>query len=290
MLKKFSRLLAVAVLAALPSISQAADKLEHRVETIPGTTVKFELVKLPPGKVTIKPGREAEPVTAEVKNIWIGKHEVTWDEYDIFAFGLDIPDEKAKQEAVGKTRPSKPYAAPDYGFGHNGYPCMSVHYRSAEAYCTWLSQKAGKKYRLPTEAEWEYAARGGVEKPEPMDEEALKAAAWTVENALEGVEEKPETADGSSHPVGKKAPNGYGLYDMIGNVAEWVHNPDPDQKPITKGGSWKHKAAAILKSDHPTAYRQQLLGSWQQRDPQDPKSTWWLSDGPHIGFRVVCEE
>jgi formylglycine-generating enzyme required for sulfatase activity len=252
--------------------------------------VKWEMVKIPAGEFTFKPGRDAEPQKVAIKSIWIAKHELTWDEYDIFAFGLDIPDEKAKQESVGKTRPSKPYAAPDYGFGHHGYPCMSVHYKSAEVYCKWLSEKTGKKFRLPTEAEWEYAARGGAAEPAAMDEEALKKHAWIEANAKEGVQEAENTIDGSTHPVGKKLPNAFGLHDMLGNVAEWVHNPDPDQqKPIARGGSWKHKLPQLL-AGHPTAYRQLLQSSWQTRDPQDPKSTWWLSDGPHIGFRIVCEE
>src|SRR5688500_12963407 len=119
------------VIAPIVALADAP-KLEVRVETMPMDNfkhVKWEMVKIPAGEFECKPGRDAEPQKVAVKNGWIGKHEVTWDEFDIFAFGLDIADEKAKQESVGVPRPSKPYAAPDYGFGHHGFAAISIHYR-----------------------------------------------------------------------------------------------------------------------------------------------------------------
>src|SRR5688500_5155905 len=135
-------LLALCGLSGAAAAQAPASSPTSYRETIPGTLVGFEMV-LVPGRAGAKP-------------FFLGRTEVTWDVYDVFMLGLD---EKAPAGGVDATaRPSKPYGAPDYGWGHAGYPVISVAREAAEAFTAWLSKKTGKQYRLPTEQEWEQAA------------------------------------------------------------------------------------------------------------------------------------
>jgi formylglycine-generating enzyme required for sulfatase activity len=195
----------------------AEESSRSSVETIPGTLVKFEMVSIPGATVAVadpaKPGAQRQETVAPFA---IGKTEVTWDEYDVFVFQLDLPEEKRtppppKGHPDAASRPSRPYGAPDRGFGHQGYPVISVTFHAAEQYCRWLSAKTGKKYRLPTEAEWEYACRAG----------AGSSSASTARTGLEQHAWFWDNADDTTHPVGKKGPNAWGLHDMLGNAAEW---------------------------------------------------------------------
>ncbi len=247
------------------------------VETIPGTTVKFEMVPVPGAPVSVANARGGAAGQTKGKALWMGKTEVTWDAYDIFAFRLDqSQSEQAKGSAPNSadatSRPSKPYGAPDRGFGHQGYPAIGMTYQAAEAYCRWLSGKTGKKYRLPTEAEWEHAARAGVAKAGPLPKSELDKYAWHWDNAQD-----------KTQAVATKAPNTWGLHDMLGNVAEWCTGADG--KPVVRGGSYNDNADKV----HPGA-RAVQAPDWNATDPQDPKSKWWLADAPFVGFRVVREE
>jgi formylglycine-generating enzyme required for sulfatase activity len=234
-------------------------------ETIPGTLVTFDMVGVPAGKITMPdPSKKDSSVTVEIKPFWIAKTEATWDQYDVFVFKLDQPqDEPAGTDAV--SRPSKPYGTADRGYGHKGYPAINESYLGAEQFCKWLSVKTGKKYRLPTEAEWEYACRAG--QPEPAGKQ-LEAVAWFAQE--------------QTHAVGKKSPNAWGIYDMLGNVGEWC--VDMAGKPVVCGPSFMDSADNVK----PSARRYQNP-LWQANDPQSPKSKWWLSDGEFVGFRVIRE-
>ncbi len=249
--------------AFYPCATFSQTTLSPFTETISGTSVKFEMIPLPAGTITIN------KTAVEIKPVWIGKTEVTWDEYDIYAFKLDEKENQKIGELDAIARPTKPYGAPDRGFGHRGYPALSMTFHAAQEYCRWLSAKTGKKYRLPTEAEWEYACRAGeVEKISPA---RLDQRAWFWDNA-----------EDKTHPVAAKQPNTWGLYDMLGNAAEWVAGQDG--KPVVAGGSYKYKAAQL----HSGA-RAKQMPMWNMTDPQMPKSKWWLSDATFVGFRVVCE-
>jgi formylglycine-generating enzyme required for sulfatase activity len=215
-------------------------------ETIPGTLVTFEMALVPGG-----PG---------VKPFHIGRTEVTWDLYDVFALGLDAP-RAGGGNADAVARPSRPYGAPDYGWGHAGYPAISIAREAADAFTAWLSAKTGKQYRLPTEAEWEHAAT--LAGP-PSD-----AVAWHRGNATS-----------RTRPVASRAPDALGLFDLFGNAAEWVAAPDGAR--VTRGGSFRDPLAALG-----PAAREEQDDSWNERDPQLPKSQWWLSDAPFVGFRLA---
>ena len=220
-------------------------------ESIAGTLVTFEMVLIADG------GR---------KPFYMSRTEVTWDLYDVYALGLDKPSGSAGADAAA--RPSQPYGAPDQGWGHAGYPVIGVTRDAAEAFCRWLSTKTGKTYRLPNEDEWADAAALAAGSS-PLTAERLSALAWHRENAA-----------GRTHPVGTKAPDAIGLFDLFGNAAEWVAAGEGAR--VVRGGSHRDPPSAV----GPSARRVQDP-SWNERDPQLPKSQWWLSDAPFVGFRIV---
>ena len=224
-------------------------------ESISGTLVTFEMVPVPGGTVTL------DGKAIKVEPFQIGRTEVTWDMYDVFALGLDA---KESRGADAVARPSRPYGAPDYGWGHAGYPAISVAHPAAQAFASWLSTKTGKKYRLPTEAEWTHAAQLSAKGIDRTD-----AYSWHDGNA-----------ESRTHPVGARKPDALGLFDLFGNVAEWVTASDGSF--VARGGSFRDPANAV----GPGA-RAVQDESWNVRDPQLPKSRWWLSDGPFVGFRLV---
>ena len=236
------------------------------VDSIPGTLVTFELVAVPGGQVSVDSA--GQMVTVEVAPFLIGRTEVTWDAYDVFAFRLDQRAAPPPPGADAVARPSRPYGAPDWGFGHRGYPAMSVTREAAQAYCVWLSAKTGRRYRLPTEAEWAHAAALAYPS-RAVSAEGVGDRSWGADNA-----------DGRTHPVGTRVADALGLFDLLGNVAEWVQSLDGAR--IVRGGSYRDAGLT------PEA-RAKQNSRWNETDPQIPKSTWWLSDGPFVGIRIVRE-
>ena len=229
-------------------------------ETIAGTTVSFEMVPVPAGVVTLDGTRHT------VGPLFVGRTEVTWDMYDVFFLGLDEPA-SSRSGSDAMARPSQPYGAPDYGWGHAGFPVMSVTRASAEAFARWLSQKTGREYRLPSEAEWVHVA-------------TLAAAGDEVGARRDALMWHAGNAAGRTHPVAAKTADRLGLFDLFGNVAEWV--TPADGSLVTRGGSFRDEAASVG-----VASRRVQDETWNERDPQLPKSRWWLSDGPFVGFRLV---
>jgi formylglycine-generating enzyme required for sulfatase activity len=257
-------LLAGVAVAVAAASSQADGQRYH--EAIAGTLVRFEMTLVPGGTVTLPAEGGAPTKTVTVAPFYIGRTEVTWDMYDVFALGLDAPPDRSVADAIA--RPSHPYGAPDYGWGHAGFPAMSVTRHAAESFCRWLSAKTGKAYRLPTEAEWLHAAAlsaGGG----PLAQSRRDVFAWQRGNA-----------DARTHAVATREPDALGLFDLFGNVAEWVV-PD-DGALVLRGGSFRDPPDRV----GPTA-RVVQDPSWNDTDPQLPKSRWWLSDAPFAGFRVV---
>ncbi|PYQ76961.1 MAG: hypothetical protein DMG04_01820 [Acidobacteria bacterium] len=164
--------------------------------------------------------------------------------------------------------------------GQGAHPVVLVRYDDALAYCEWMSEKIGRVVRLPTEAEWEKAARGGAESLRyPWGNEADV----TRGNYLSDPAAKSKRG---TRPAGTYPPNAYGLYDMGGNVWEWVsdwyhaeyyalsdprdpHGPDSGNMRIVRGGSWVNENVSMLRC----AYRHKV-----------PPDTYAYS----IGFRIVC--
>jgi formylglycine-generating enzyme required for sulfatase activity len=277
-------------------------------ETIPGTKVKFDMVPIAGGTYLMgsppsEPGRAADegpqhPVT--VRDFWMGKCEVTWDEYDQYwkkeeeaQRKNETPQERA---ADAITRPTPPYADETFGHGRENHPVICITHHAAMQYCTWLSIKTGKPYRLPTEAEWEYAARAGTKTPYffGSDPKQLDDYAWYAANS-----------EDLTHEVGKKKPNPWGLQDIYGNVAEWCldmyqsnyYSQFPTNRPtlspvlLPNGNRFSHVARGGSWADEPkrlrSAARRGSDKKWIKRDPQRPQSIWWLTDAEFIGFRIV---
>jgi formylglycine-generating enzyme required for sulfatase activity len=232
----------------------------------------------------------------------MAKCEITWDAYDVWMSDLDVfyrevnkvkatkRDELADE--FQKSQPTKPYTDMTFGMGKHGYPAICMTQHAARTFCKWLSRKTGRYYRLPTEAEWEYACRAGTTDAYSFgsDSSELENYAWFVDNAGEGY-----------HKVGLKKPNPWGLHDMHGNVAEWVldqHTPEGypadlrNENPllvpktlyprVVRGGGWNQDAAALRSSA-----REGSTEDWIAQDPQSPVSIWYLTDALHVGFRIV---
>lgn len=245
---------------------QTPAKPEPFIETIPNSVVKIKMIPIPGGPTKIG------GTTTTVKPFYIATTETTWEAFDLF-LSSGAPS-KPYDQTVFKTdavaRPSRSYHLPDHGWGHRGFPAISIAFDSADMFCRWLSSVTGKKYRLPTEAEWDMAARGGAEWK--LDAAGIEKESWNASNCL----------DETTMAVATKAANKYGLFDMLGNVGEWAK--DSEGKPILCGPTFLDPVTKVS-----PATRQRWAPSWQESDPQIPKSRWWLSDGPFVGFRLVCE-
>ncbi len=282
----------LAALAALNTAATAADapKMENYTEVVPGTSIKIDMIAIPGGKAKIGATAEEEgrgeydldQEDVEIKPFYMSKTEITWSQFTPWVFNNELQvqltkEVKKKENVNGICRPSSPYGTIARGLGDSrNHPAFGMTLFCAQKYCEWLSQKTGKKYRLPTEAEWEYAARAGATTPYYWGESADDAGdyAWFIDNS-----------DFTTQLVGKKKPNKFGLYDMLGNVAEWVQPKTPDQEwAILRGGHWESESTSIR-----CASRDEEAEEWNDMDPNIPKSIWWLASANWCGIRLVCE-
>jgi formylglycine-generating enzyme required for sulfatase activity len=267
---------------------------------VPGSTLSCRMVPIKAGSFLM--GSKAGDAGAEgdeqpqrdvrIDAFWMGAVEVTRDEFDVFHKD-ESTSENSAVDAV--TRPSPQYIDFSLGMGKvGGYPVNSLSQHAALMYCRWLYNKTGVFYRLPTEAEWEYACRAGSKTKYFFgdDEQQLDQYAWYKSNSA-----------GKFQKTGLKLPNPWGLYDMLGNVCEWTldhyeekrmeqvadHSSNPMAAPSTarypkalRGGGYADDASQLR-----CANRFKSEPSWNRRDPQIPKSKWWLTDAPAVGFRIV---
>jgi formylglycine-generating enzyme required for sulfatase activity len=283
-------------LQAQPSADTSFKKYEQE---IPGSAAKFTMVAIPAGTFTIgssakdkmKEADELPQHNITLSPFWMGAYEVTFDEFNLFFNDISL-SQNIPTDAV--TRPSSPYIDMTLGMGkEGGFPANSMQQYGALMYCKWLYRKTGIFFRLPTEAEWEYACRAGATSVYPFGDDAskLNEYAWYSGNS-----------ENKYHKIGQKKPNAWGLYDMLGNVGEWVldqYQPDyytsltdgvtdPVRKPETKyprtvkGGAYNDEAKNLR-----AANRLMSDPVWNRRDPQIPRSKWWNADAPFVGFRIV---
>jgi formylglycine-generating enzyme required for sulfatase activity len=265
--------------------------------TVPNTTVTFTMVPVPAGEFAMgSSAADAKPDEKPAHNVkldafWMQAHEVTWDMYLMFMFA-DQARETEHPDAVvdALSRPTAPFLEMSFGRGNNGFPAISMTQHAANKFAQWLSAKTGEFYRLPTEAEWEYACRAGAAANAPPQ---LDEFAWYVKNSP-----APPFTSGTYHPVGTKKPNAWGLYDMLGNVMEWTldqyapYKAAPGVNPwvrsiepypqAVRGGSWNDEATRVT-----CTARVASDLSWKKLDPQLPKSIWYMTNAQWLGFRLV---
>lgn len=288
------------LLVCKTSFAQTLDSLFVTFEqTMPGSAIKFKMIPVKGGSFIMgspetENGRVADEgpqKTFSITSLWIGAYEVTHDEFDLFFKDATV-SQNAGADAI--TRPSPQYIDLSWDMGREGgYPVNSMQQKTAVMYCRWLYNKTGIFYRLPTEAEWEYACRAGSSSQYFFgdNENELEKYAWYSKNSRKVY-----------HKVGQLKPNEWGLYDMLGNVSEWVMDQydenyftkmkditsDPELFPtsrhprLLKGGSYSDNATELR-----CANRIKWLPEWNRRDPQIPKSKWWLTDAAYAGFRLV---
>lgn len=276
------------------SILQAQDFKSYE-QSIPGTAIKFKLVavqgsKFMMGSPAAEKNRDTDETQkqVEVSPFWMGTHEVTFAEWDAYFKDNSLPQSK---NIDGVTRATPQYIDLTWGMGRDGnHPTNSMSQLAAMMYCKWLYSKTGIFFRLPTEAEWEFACKGGATgKAFGTDPASLKEYGYFKDNSAS-----------KFHHVGEKRPNALGLFDMLGNLSEWTLDQydaagyaklsakDPLAAPTSKyprvarGGSYLSESKELR-----CANRIPSDANWNQRDPQIPKSKWWLTDGMGIGFRVV---
>ena len=284
---------------------------------IPGTDVTFEMVPVPGGTFKMgspddEEGRgddEGPQIEVKVQPMWVAKTEVNWAQYKQYmelygifkefeSNGDRVVDDKNRIDAI--TAPTELYDPSfTYEYGEEpDQPAVTMTQYSAQQYSKWLSYVTGQQYRLPTEAEWEYAARGGT------------SAAYYWGDSADEIEDHAWFFDNADEPaaVGSKKPNPFGLHDMLGSAAEWtvgkhtedgyqayvdkqpilatdvVQWPEASEPCVVRGGSWELdppdlRCAVRLPSDD---------DEWKVEDPNFPKSPWWFTSDPArgVGFRL----
>ena len=302
---------------------------ENFMETIPGTAASISMIAVPGGEFTMgspsdEPFRkenEGPQRKVKVSPFFMGEVEVTWDQF--WAFYSETMSEgrtppaviyanNSREDIDAVSGPTPPFGLPDQGWGMGSRPAITMTHYSAQTFCQWLSLKTGRKYRLPTEAEWEYAARGGTATPYFFEGNPKKLS---NEGFLKSIF-KPDTTGIYSHAVyvnnsgnrtqepSEARPNPFGLKNMLGNVMEYCSDwyaedayksvsdgeldppgPSEGSEHVERGGHYNSDAAELRSA----ARSHTEHDDWLRTDPQNPKSIWWYSDVKGIGFRVVCE-
>jgi formylglycine-generating enzyme required for sulfatase activity len=288
----------ILLLTASTALGQSHKSYDQQ---IPGGKVTFKMIAVPGGTFAMGASpsdKNAEPDEKPQKQVsvspfWMAEHEATFEEWDAFFKNMDVPQTKAVAvDAV--SRPTAQYIDLTWGMGRDPkHPANSMSQTAGIMYCKWLYQQTGFFYRLPTEAEWEYACRAGstTSLPKGVTASSLQDYAFTSENSGDKFQK-----------VALKKPNAWGFYDMLGNLSEWTLDQydnaayekrndkatDPTTPPgakyprVARGGSFKDQRSAASCTN-----RIPSKAEWNQRDPQIPKSRWWLTDGMFMGFRVV---
>lgn len=301
----------VLIFLFLLGLSAFGQDHQKYVQSISGSSLEITMVPIPAGTFTMGSVSgdadakldESPSRILEIPAFWMADAEITWELYKMYLnrTGQGIPESDSAQSAAntGNTvsiNPDAisgatiPYVDMSLGMGSGpGMPVGNVTRKAAAQFCKWLSAKTGHFYRLPTEAEWEYAARAGSTTPYfyGTDTDRLNDFAWYASNS-----------GGTYHVIKTKQANPWGLFDILGNVDEWTMDayaekgypleiqsyvpPVKEYPGVLRGGSYKATAEALR-----VTARLASNPVWKQRDPQFPRSKWRFTDAPFAGFRVV---
>jgi len=296
----------VAAALAVPLV-HAQEAGDRATQAVPGRSIEFALTFVPGGTFRMgsspdEAGRDADegPTRAiQLSPFWMTTYEITHDQFGPFRYrrldSSDGPSSDIPFDADAVTRPSPPYEDPAHGMGKADHPVVGMTRLAALRYARWLSEKTGRLFRLPTEAEWEYACRAGASTTYGFGNDSTHVGDYAWYDGNSGA---------AYHRVGLKRPNAWGLHDMHGNVAEWVMDtydegsygafPDSTQRfdpmvgdpsrgrGLVRGGAFDDEVTRLR-----CAERFPETPAWKRRDPQIPKSRWWNTDSPHVGFRLV---
>jgi formylglycine-generating enzyme len=303
------------------------EKLDSFTETLPGTIVSFKMVAVPGGSFKMgSPDNEPlrNPDEGPVKEVtvssfFMAETEVTWDQYLAFYKATaregrttDTEGSRTMADVDAVSGPTPPYGQPDQNWGMDSRPAITMTYHAAETYCRWLSKETGKNYRLPTEAEWEFAARGGTLTPYffPGNPEDFSGKGFwrkltgQKNTSISNFIIFAGNSLGKTHPPEEVKANPLGLKNMLGNAAEYCSDwyaadayanlaegvkdpkgPSSGAEKVIRGGTFKSDPGKVR-----CATRDQTdTEAWLKTDPQMPKSIWWLSDCNYVSFRVVCD-
>ncbi len=305
------------------------EAFENFTEYIPGTGVKFDMIAIPGGEFTLgspadaafRDDDEGPAQKVKISAFWMAKTEVTWREFWAWYNANKSEGRSDTQMKTGSvseldavTGPTPPYGNPDQGWGRDDQPAITMTYFAALKYCEWLSDITGKKYRLPTEAEWEYACRGGTRMPYFFEGNPKKYTEQRWTNRLFGVDTTTINSyviysqNSQSRPWSpdRVRPNPLGLLNTLGNVREFCADwyaadaykkyagaelvvdptgPESGTERVVRGGSYNSDAVDVRCAARDFTQHEK----WMMTDPQIPKSLWWYSDARDVGFRVVCE-
>ena len=330
---KHSRMTGVPVQALPSEIYTSAAELtafEDFTETVPGTGASLRMIAIP-GGTFLMGSPESEPLRRSdegpqrrvtLSPFFMSEVEVTWDQYWAFCAetmseGHTPPEQiyavnNLYPDIDAVSGPTPAFGSPDQGWGMGSRPAITMTWYAAKTFCQWLSLKTGRSYRLPTEAEWEYAARGGTDTPYFFPGSPRK---YSSQGFLKGIF-KPDTtliasravyalnSDARTQEPSAVLPNPFGLKNMLGNVMEYCSDrysptayeeledgavnptgPVKGKEHVVRGGSYADDAALLRSAARGSTHHDE----WLKTDPQNPKSRWWYSDIKGIGFRVVCE-
>lgn len=298
---KYTAVLCCLFLAAFVGYNYQSQDFQPYIQNIPDASVTFGMTPIPAGVFTmgsIAGDDDEKPLhQVEISAFWMGTHEVTWDIFEMFLdknYEEAISEKPLPSHVDGLSRPSIPYLDMTFGMGKENKPAIGMTQYGAIQFCKWLYLKTGVFYRLPTEAEWEYACRAGSSDSYffGTDEGKLSDYAWFEKNSA-----------GLTQEIGQKKPNPWGLYDILGNVMEWtsdqygadLYSARGDTKTIDpkipvkilypgaiRGGSFKSEPSELRSSK-----RFASTPEWKRIDPQIPKSQWWFPEAPFLGVRLV---
>ena len=277
-------------LGALPGTeARGPANFTNYSQKVDGQSFSFEMVAIPGGTITVgsaesEAGRgesDLPPKKVILKRFYMATFETSWAQFVPFVFvppkevARDVDRLEGLIDKDGVSHPTRPYGSVYRERGEEGFPAIGMSQPCAREYCKWLSKRTGLKFRLPTEEEWEYACRAGSNSAYFWGDDAAKAKdyGWFNENSGE-----------TTHPVGRLKANPFGLFDIVGNVAEWTLKTATNAPSVARGGAWSEPVIRLR-----SAARTIETPEWNDRDPQFPQSMWWLSASDFVGFRVVRE-